>query len=158
MKSVALSVPLLLISATLLHAGSVYVQPLQSKIHEKPSLTAPVVATVPQGSCFENALRRGGWFEVTWQGRKGWVPALVVAATPPKQKVAARGEESSPTIRLRSRASAAPTVVAGMKGLASDDRRRLSSGQKVDYDALEEMERLVVTDEEVEWFGKGGKP
>lgn len=149
---------LLLVCPTLLCAESFYVQPSQARLYEKPSLAAPVVATVPQGSCFENAVRKGGWIEVSWQGRTVWLPALVAATTPPKQKVALQGDALPPQVKLRSRASAAPTVVAGMKGLASEDRKRLSSGQNVDYDALDEMEHLLVTDEEIDWFAKGGKP
>ena len=67
-----------------------------------------------------------------------------------------KGEERDIKQSVRRRASTY-TSAAAARGLAQDDRRRLSTEEKVDYGGLEKMEAFSVSSEEVSRFMEGSK-
>jgi beta-N-acetylglucosaminidase len=57
---------------------------------------------------------------------------------------------------VRRRASSY-TSAAAARGLAADDRRRLSKEEKVDYESLEKVEAFQLSADEINRFMEGNK-
>ncbi len=137
-----------------------YVQSPTATIYAQPAFNSEALAQVERGTCFTEAVKQGAWIKVSHKGRPGFISALSTATTPPRTAVAAGqgSERGSAQVKLRGRASQAGIAVAGVKGLAYEDRARASAGARVDFDALAQVESLELTQEELQRFGKGGTP
>lgn len=154
------TVSLLLSCSLAWGAESYYVQTAVAKVYARPALNGAILGQVERGTGFTPGKRQGNWIKVTYQGKEGYVSALATAMTPPRTLTGGTlpAETGNAQIRLRSRASAAPAIVAGVKGLAYEERARASAGEKVDYEALDDIDSLVVSDDELASFSKGGIP
>ena len=136
-----------------------YIQSISATLYARPAFNSEALTQVERGTCFTDARRQGKWVRVTHKGKTAYISAFSTATTPPRSPsspAAVSGTGSH--LRLRGRVSSSPVAVAGVKGLAYEDRSRLSSGAKVDHDALAEIEALEVTPEELQKFMSGGKP
>jgi len=95
--------------------------------------------------------------KVNYYGKDGYVSALLVTPYPPMARAGLiKADETDFQQGVRRRASTY-TSAAAARGLAADDRRRLSSDEKSDYAGLERMEKFTVTDAELAKFVEGGK-
>ena len=144
---------LLVVSLFLLGAGSnnMYVQN-KAKILSSPSFKAKVVVVAKKGQVLEVVKKKGRWYQVKIGNKTGWVSRLLVSKTPPMKKIsvlASRGKKISKKARRR---ASVMTSAAAARGLAEDDRRRVGAGEMSDYAALEQMESVNVTEDEVDNF------
>lgn len=135
-----------------------FVQPFSARIFAKPSIASEVLGSVDSGYKFVTTGRDGSWVKLYFNGKQGFIPAVQTAKNPPLGKATVRSAEAAPKLSVRSRTSSAPAVVAGMKGLTYEDRARVSKGEQSDFDALDRVESLKISPEELRQFqSEGGK-
>ena len=137
--------------------GDYFVQSAKAKVMSAASFKSLVVGEVVKGHKFASLGKQGTWVKVKYEGKEGYVSALLLATHPPFEKVGIiKGDESDIKQDVRRRASSY-TSAAAARGLAQDDRRRLSKEEKVDYESLDKVESFKVTSEELSRFMEGGK-
>lgn len=139
-----------------------YVQSITAPLLAKPAMNAEVLARVERGTELKDAVPQGRWIKVQYAGKEAWVPALTTTTTPPRTlaetSAGAEPVEEQPRTKLRSRASAQPAIVAGVKGLVYEERARASAGERVDFTALATIEAIAVTPADLQAFKtEGGK-
>lgn len=147
-----------MMSATASYAQSeYYVQSVKAKVMSSASFKAPLLGVVGKGFKFVSSGRVGSWVKVRFNDRDGYVPALVVATHPPLEKAGIiKADAGDIKQGVRKRASSY-TSAAAARGLAQDDRRRLSREEKADYDSLDRMESFTISAEELSRFMEGNK-
>ncbi|MDD2851449.1 MAG: SH3 domain-containing protein [Desulfuromonadaceae bacterium] len=136
-----------------------YVQGARTNVYSQPLLRSMLLGELRQGESISPSARIGNWYKILFAHKDGYVSSFAVAPYPPLAKVASSTENRSrDTENPRERRSTAPTIVAGVKGLAYEDRMRRHGGQKVDFISLDTMEGLRIAPEELETFAKGVAP
>ena len=146
MKKFCVFVSLVLIHSTVC-AADLFVQSVKTKIHAQPTLGSTIVAEAQRGDRLVELEKKGGWFKVSCKDKIGWVSRLVVSSSPPSKTISVfEDSEKDLESGARRRASAFATGAAA-RGL-TDDRRRLSDQYRMDYQKLEAMEGLKISDEE----------
>lgn len=151
--------PLFLLSATYAIADeSLYVQPYRAKIYAKPSIASEVLGSVESGYQFVSTGKEKNWVKLLFKDMQGFIPAVQTAKTPPLGKSTVQPLETAPKLGARARTSSSSAVVAGMKGLAYEDRARVTKGERSDFEALDKVEALKISSEELRQFQlEGGK-
>jgi hypothetical protein len=159
MKRILMPVLLLVASLSITSAvyaqGTYYVQSVKAKVMSAPSFKAGVIGEVGKGFKFVSSGRKGAWVRVKYRNKTGYVPSLLLASHPPFERMGLiRANERDINRGVRRRASSY-TSAAAARGLASEDRRRLSKEEKADYGAVDRMESFKVTPEELRRFMEG---
>lgn len=154
----SLCIAVLLLFSTGLCAQDVYyVQSLKAKIMSGPAFKSKVLGEASKGTRLMSSGKEGSWIKVSFYSKEGYVSAMLLSTHPPMARQGLiKGEESDIKQSVRRRASTY-TSAAAARGLAADDRRRLSRDEKVDYGALEKMESFTVSADEVSRFMEGKK-
>ena len=144
--------------AALLHAESAYyVQSAKAKILLSASFKSAVIAEVNKGQMLTSTGKEGSWVKVKFNGKDGYVPALLLATQPPLNKTEfIKAEDPEIKQGVRRRASSF-TSAAAARGLTKEDRKRADLEEGVDFIALNKMESLALTDAEITQFMNGGK-
>jgi uncharacterized protein YgiM (DUF1202 family) len=144
--------------STLLYAQAVYyVQSVKAKVMSGPSFKSAVIGEVSKGMKLAASGRAGSWMKVKFNDKDGYVSSLLVASHPPLEKTGViKGEDAEIKQGVRRRASSF-TSAAAARGLAQDDRRRVNTQEKADYDSVGKMEAFSLSDEEVRRFMEGSK-
>lgn len=146
---------------TLLLAGAaqaeelVYVRSLKAAVYEEPSFAARQVATFAKGAEMVKLGEEKRWYRVQYREVTGWVAELLVSARPPTARQGAIKADTEIGTSARRRASAVATAGAA-RGLAADDRRRLSGDNTTDYHSLAYMEGIDPSEDEVVEFLRKG--
>lgn len=137
---------------------ALFVQPYRVKVYAKPSIAAEVLGSADSGFKFVSTGREGNWVKLLFKGKQGFIAAVQTARTPPLGKSAAQSVETAPKLGARARTSSSSAVVAGMKGLTYEDRARITKGDISDYEALDKVEALKISPDELREFQmEGGK-
>lgn len=137
---------------------SLYVQPFKAKIFSKPSISSDVLGSVASGFQFFSTGTEGRWLKLDFNGKQGFIPAVQAARTSPLAKAGAQNVEATPKVSARARTSSVSAVVAGMKGLTYEDRARITKGERSDFEALEKVNALKITPDDLKQFQlEGGK-
>jgi hypothetical protein len=132
-----------------------YVQSIKAKVMSGPSFKSGIISEVSRGYKFISSGRDGSWVKVRIFNKNGYVSSLLVSTHPPfEKKRVIRGDEADIEQGVRRRASSY-TSAAAARGLAQDDRRRLSKEEKIDYESLEKMEAFTLSSDEVTRFMEG---
>ena len=138
-------------------ANTYYVQSMKAKVLSAPSFKSSVLGEASKGTKLAAAGKEGNWIKVSYYGKDGYVSSLLVTPYPPLARAGLiKTDESEFKQGVRRRASTY-TSAAAARGLAADDRRRLSSEEQSDYAGLEMMEAFTVTDAELAKFMEGRK-
>jgi uncharacterized protein YgiM (DUF1202 family) len=134
-----------------------YVQSAKAKVMSAPSFKASVLGEASRGTKLSGIAKEGRWIKVSYYGKTGYVATLLVTSYPPlAMKGLIKAEDTDFQQSVRRRASTY-TSAAAARGLAQDDRRRISGQEKTDYDGLASVEAFAVSDEELAKFMEGGK-
>lgn len=134
-----------------------YVQSTKAKVMSAPSFKAGTIAELPKGSKLDVLGKEGSWVKVKYNEREGYVSSLLLSSRPPMGKSGViKGDDSEIKHGVRRRASSY-TSAAAARGLAQDDRGRLSKEEKSDYDALEKIESYVVSANDLNKFMEATK-
>jgi len=157
MRRVLFSVVLVLLSLTALYGEEVfYVQSLRAKIMASPSLKSDVIAEVERGYKLISIGREGSWIKVKFKDKDGYVASVLVSEYPPiGRQGLITGEETTIKEGARRRASTFVSAAAA-RGLTPEERKRLSKEVQANYEALEKVESISISDEELERFIKEG--
>lgn len=156
--SLFLVVLIMILSATFAQAEEVfYVQSLRAKILSGASFKSKVLGETAKGDKLVALGRMGTWVKVNYAGKEGYVSALLVSTRPPMEKLGLiKADEGDISHGVRRRASTY-TSAAAARGLVQDDRRRLSRDEKVDYQGLEKVESVMITNADIAKFMEGSK-
>lgn len=133
-----------------------YVQSNRAKVFTNPSFNADVLLEISKGYKVNSISKEGNWSKVIINGKTGYISSFLLGKNPPLEKVTLSKEKlSSEAENPRSRVSHT-TAVAGVRGLSQERRARLGKEEKVNYEALEKVESLSITDEDLRNFMKEG--
>ncbi len=132
-----------------------YIQSEQAKVFNKPTFEGQVISVLNKGSRIELLEKAGSWGKLRINNQDGYISFFLLGKTPPLDKTAVKKEDVKETGRKR--ASNETTAVAGVRGLTEEDRKRLSMEGKVNYEALEKMESVSISREEIKKFLEEGK-
>lgn len=133
-----------------------YVQSVMAKVYSKPSFNSDVLFQLNKGYKIEIFSKEGNWVKVTLGGKTGYISSFLLGKNPPLEKVTVSKEKLSTDIENpRSRVSHT-TAVAGVRGLSQERRARLGKEEKVDYEALEKIESINISEDELKNFMKEG--
>ncbi len=137
-------------------ADQVYVSSKKVKLYSTPGYNSEAVTRLNKGDALDLMASEGNWMQVRYQAMTGWVPRYSVSDTKPPAEVSffSRLKSFFTSDSNRSRVTSISTA-GGIRGLADGETE--SSGNK-DYEALQEMENISVTEQEVETFVEGNKP
>jgi len=133
-------VMVLIVCGTVYAVETYYVQSTKAKIVSAPSFKSAVLGEASKGTKLTAVGKEGSWIKVSYYGKDGYVSSLLVTPYPPMARaglIKADGAEFQQGVRRR---ASTYTSAAAARGLAADDRRRLSSDEKSDYAGLERME------------------
>jgi uncharacterized protein YgiM (DUF1202 family) len=152
---------LLALCLTALFATSVfgqqvmYVQSLKAKVMKGPSFRSAIVGEIGKGHMVTLTGKEGNWANVRFGPREeGYISMLLLSKHPPISKQGLiKAEEGVISTSVRRRASTY-TSAAAARGLAADDRRRLSVAEKSDYTSLEKIEEFTLPEDEILKFAK----
>lgn len=143
---------LMLVNSFLFAEEIYFVQSVKAKVMSAPSFKSTIVAEVGKGQKLAASGREGSWLKVNYNSKTGYISSLLVANHAPLEKAGLiKGKEGDIKQGVRRRASTY-TSAAAARGLAADDRRRLSKDEKVNYDALADLESLAISGEELSKF------
>jgi uncharacterized protein YgiM (DUF1202 family) len=144
--------------STALHAQTeYYVQSVKAKVMSDASFKSGVIAEVSKGHKLTSSGKQGSWIKVRYSDRDGYISSLLVSTHPPFEKIRViKGEDTEIKQGVRRRASSY-TSAAAARGLAQDDRRRLSKEEASDYESLEKVESFTLGPDEITRFMEGKK-
>ncbi len=153
-----IALPAALLYAVVVSGGEAYyVQSLKAKIMSAPSFKSGVLGEAAKGTRLVSSGREGSWVKVSFKGKDGYVSSMLLSNHAPLERVSMiTGEEGVIKQSVRRRASTY-TSAAAARGLAADDRRRLSRDEKTDYGALEKIETFTLSADDVARFMEGKK-
>ncbi len=136
---------------------TLYVQSMKAKVYSEPSFSSQVFLELTKGYKVVAYEKEGNWVKVLIGGKNGYISSFLLGKTPPFDKVefSKEGSLAQPE-NPRSRVSQPTTAVAGVRGLSQERRARLGKEEKVNYEALEKIEAIAVSDEELKIFMKEG--
>ena len=148
-----------IVYATLLHAAEslYYVQSVNATVRSDPSFGAKVIAKVAKGQTLTSISKEGSWVKVKVDGKVGYISSFLVSTQPPLEKqgvIKADDEEIKPSARRR---ASSFTSAAAARGLTNEEKKDDGTDNPPDYKALDKMESLKVTPEEVTKFKETGK-
>ena len=155
--NLVLSLVLCLITQQVAAQETYYVQSVKAKVLAAPSFKATILGEASRGTRLSSVGKDGSWIKVNYYGKEGYVAAILVSTAPPMAKhtmIKAGDTDFQQGVRRR---ASTYTSAAAARGLAADDRRRLSGEDKLDYDSLEKVERYAVSDAELTKFMEGAK-
>lgn len=135
---------------------SYYVQSTNATVRSGPSFGAKVVAKVSKGQMLSSTSKSGDWIQVKIDGKEGYISHLLVTTHPPIDKttvIKADEQEIKPTARRR---ASSFTSAAAARGLTDEEKKR-EGVEKADYKAVDKMEAVKVTPDEVKKFKETGK-
>lgn len=135
---------------------SYYVQSTNATVRSGPSFGAKIVAKVSKGQMLSSTSKSGDWIQVKIDGKEGYISHLLVTTHPPIDKttvIKADEQEIKPTARRR---ASSFTSAAAARGLTDEEKKR-EGVEKADYKAVDKMEAVKVTPDEVKKFKETGK-
>ncbi len=134
-----------------------FVQSVKAKVMTTPSFKGAVLAEVAKGHKFSSLGKEGSWIKVKHDSKEGYVSALLLSTREPMGKVGLiKGDDTDIKQGVRRRASTY-TSAAAARGLTHEDRQRASAVEEVDYKALETIEAMALSQEEITKFSEGGR-
>lgn len=133
-----------------------YVSSKKIKLYQQPNYQSETISQLRKGDELEVIKYNDKWVKVKHKALQGWVPKFSISETRP------RTEKLSFLTRLKlffsndSRRARVTTVstAGGVRGLAEEDTE--NSGNK-DFEALQKMEQMSVSEQEVEQFQEGNQ-
>jgi len=134
-----------------------YVQSLKAKVLSAPSFKANVLGEAGKGTRLSAIGKQGSWIKVSYNGKDAYVAAILLSSAPPLARPTMFKADALDLQRGVRRRASTYTSAAAARGLAADDRRRLGSADKLDYDGLEKVEQYAVSEADLARFMEGGK-
>lgn len=146
-------IALLFISTS--HAADYYVQSVKAPILADTSFGSQKLAEASKGELLNVVEIKGSWHKVVYNNKTGWVSRLLIGTNPPAKRVSVLvGTGENLETGARRRASAFTTAAAA-RGFA-EDRSRVSDKYKSNFQGVERMEAVTISDEVAMTFLQDG--
>ena len=152
---------LIILFPTFSYSFDLYVHSVKAPLYQEPSIGSKRIINLKKGTKVTGIEEDANWYRVRYRGKDGWVYKLMVKKTPPlKTKgLFARLKSTFRKIHIfREKSRRRPssyTTTAAARGLRN---RGSGFAQKyqLDYDALEKMESIEISDTEaLEFLAQG---
>lgn len=131
-----------------------YVQSRKARILSGPSFTAPVLAEVDRGHRFIATGKQENWVKAKYHKHEGYISLHVLSPRPPVDKIeAVSGQKSEDRVDFRRRISAGEGTAA-RKNASPAKQGGAGEGKTADYPALQKVESVTVSADEVTSFMK----
>lgn len=132
-----------------------YVQSMKAKVMSAATFKSSVLGEVSKGIKLISTGREGSWIKVKFNNKDGYVPSLLLAGHPPYAKTGVIKETDADIKQGVRRRASSYTSAAAARGLTQDERKRMSTEEKTDYEALEKIEAFQVRPDELARFAAG---
>lgn len=124
-----------------------------TELKAEPNRSAAKVATLPAGTSVDSGERRGGWYAVTSDQGKGWLPMSSLSfGSGEKQGSSGLGK----LVNLANTGKSGSTVATGVRGHKPINAATLQ-GASADPEALARVEAIAPPEEVVKRFAKQEK-
>lgn len=156
---IILCLPGILYAALTYADSTYYVQSDNANVRSEPSFGAKVIAKVAKGQTLTSISKDGSWIKVKVDGKDGYISSLLVSNHAPldKQTTTKTTDDQAVTKPSARRRASSYTSAAAARGLTDEERKREGVDDKSNYQAVDKMEALKVTPEEVKKFKETGK-
>ena len=126
-----------------------YILSARAKLLSNPKFGSETILNMTKGEKVITIEKSNNWFKVEYEGKQGWLSRLSVSPHPPvKRKRRLAGVDTKLRNNSRRRASNVSTTAA-VRGLRDLSGNQLNSKDIMDFAALDEMEKLNISDDEV---------
>ena len=137
------------------YSFDLYVHSTKAPLFKEPAVDSEKIAEIKKGTLLQGIGENGNWYNVKHENLSGWIFKLIVKKTKPvDKKDISKDQVSELSEKARKRPSAFSTTAAA-RGL-KDQRERPSDKYILDYESLEQIESIEISDEEAETFLKQG--
>ena len=146
---------ILLTPAVLMSSETIYVRSAKAPLLEKPAIGSTALLNLPRGTPVTRIMEDGIWYKVIYKDQTGWLCKLMTGSTPPST---IQGQPETELEKISGSARKRPsafTTTAAARGLM-DKRKRFASKYKLDFSALEKIEAMEITDDEIQDFLRVG--
>ena len=140
-------------------AYDLYIQAVKAPIYLAPDISSGKIAELEKGEKITGIMEKGYWHKVELNGKTGWIYKFMVKSEPPINRsslyarlssVFQKFEASSNQSRKRSSSYTATAAARGLK----EKRVRFAQRYSLNYEAVEKMESIGITDDEAMEFLK----
>ena len=152
---------LFILFPTLSYSFDLYVHSVKASLYQAPSIGSKKIIELKKGSKIVCIEEKTNWYKVRHKGKDGWVYKLMVRKSPPLETKGLFTRLKSLFWRvrmLRERSRRRPssfTITAAARGLR-DKRQRFADKYRLDYEAVEKMESIEISDNQaLEFLMKG---
>jgi len=152
-KKLVYSFILIILFPAISYSFDLYVHSVKAPLYRTPSISSKEIIELKEGTKIIGIEEKANWYKVRYKDKDGWVYKLMVRKTPPL-------ETKNLYVRLRSlfrrihvlressrRRPSSYTTTAAARGLR-DKRQRFADKYGHDYDALEKIESIEISDTE----------
>lgn len=127
-------------------AAVYYVQSVKAPILSDSSFGSAKLAEATKGEELKEIEKKGSWHKVMYKNKTGWVSKFLIGPKQPADRVSVlEGTSENLESGARKRASAFTTAAAA-RGFA-EDRSRVSDKYKTNFEGVERMEAIKISDE-----------
>lgn len=135
----------------------VYVTSATAKLKSASQMSASDVATVKRGDGLQVLSEAGSFYEVDFNGTKGFVSKLFVSPNKPIGQNDLLKEKSVTDEKMSRKRAGSYSVSAATRGLSATDRNHGREQFRSNKQALEKVEAQTLKDAEIEKFQKDAK-
>jgi len=152
---------LIILFPTFSYCFDLYVHSVKAPLYQTPSIGSKKIIELKKGAKVIGIEEKTSWYKVRYEGKDGWVYKLMVKKTPPLETKGLFTRLKSLFRRihvLREKSRRRPssyTTTAAARGLR-DKRQRFADKYRLDYEALEKIESIEISDNQaLEFLTKG---
>ncbi len=150
MKKLLISLITLLAGVSLfsvaVSAKTMYVRSARAYLLNAPAYKAKKVIQLKKGTTVEQMSKKGSFVQIKVNNQKGWMPKMVLSSRPLKKRVSLLSQKVDIASKARRRASRYSSTAA-VRALTSG-RKRISTMDMPDYEALRNIERIEIDEQE----------
>jgi len=152
---------LIILFPTFSYCFDLYVHSVKAPLYQTPFIGSEKILELKKGTKVIGIEEKTNWYKVRYEGKDGWVYKLMVRKKPPLETKSLFARLKSIFRRidvLREKSRRRPssyTTTAAARGLR-DRRQRSADKYRLDYDAVEKIESVEISDAEaLEFLMKG---
>lgn len=149
-KTILFSVLMILLPASS-YSFDLYVHSVKAPLYQAPSIGSAKVAELQKGDKIVGIKEKAAWYEVRYKNKKGWIYKLMARKTPPLDTKDLYDKDIGELADKARRRPSAFTTTAAARGL-KEKRKRFADKYQLDYDALDKMESIEISDEQASEF------
>lgn len=148
-----LTLSAILLISSVSTAQTLYIKSIRASLLAEPRFGAKEIITLQRGDTAEQLEADGRWIKVATGSDTGWVSSLLIGPTPPLEKISVLNDNQENLDSGARRRASAFTSAAAARGLT--ERERVSSGYRLDSDAVNFMKSIQVSERDLEAFAEG---